>query len=144
MTDFPTPYALPPTLEADLATVHAYWRGLIRGKASDMPYWDDVNLSALPALADRLMLVAAFTKPERFRFEIVGKDISASHNGGLAGRFVDEVDVKPPLDFFRAQASATVEGRAPTYYKAKDYARLVLPLWGEGEISMLLCAIARV
>lgn len=143
MIDFPTPYALPSTLDADLAEVHAYWRGLIRGKASDMPYWDDVKLSALPALADRLVLVAAFTKPERFRFEIVGKAISASYEAGLAGRFVDEVDVKPPLNFFRAQASATVESRAPTYYRAKDYTRLVLPLWGDGEISMLLGAVAR-
>ena len=51
--------------------------------------------------------------------------------------------MKPPLDFFRAQAS-TLSKATPTYYRAKDYARLVLPLWGEGEISMLLGAVARV
>lgn len=143
MPDPSTPYALPPILEAELDEVRAYWQSLIRGKASDMPYWDDVKLSALPTLAGRLMLVAAFTRPERFRFEIVGEEISAAYAHGLAGRFVDEVDVKPPLDFFRAQASTTVESRAPTYYKANDYARLVLPLWGDGSISMLLGAIAR-
>jgi hypothetical protein len=39
--------------------------------------------------------------------------------------------------------SATVEGRAPTYYRSGDgagYSRLVLPLWGDGRIGMLLVA----
>ncbi|MDO8838621.1 MAG: hypothetical protein Q7V31_06790 [Parvibaculum sp.] len=137
------PFALPATLEPDLAAVHAYWRGLIRGEASDMPYWDDVKLSDLPALADRLTLATAFAKPERFRFEIVGKEISARYGKDFAGRFADEIDINAPLDFFRSQASVTVESGAPTYFRASDYARLLLPLWGDGHISMVLAAVVR-
>ncbi|MEX1153867.1 hypothetical protein [Parvibaculum sp.] len=144
MTNSAIPYALPPKLEPDLADVHAYWQRLIRGQASNMPYWDDVTFSDLPALADRLMLATAFAKPERFRFEIVGKEISAHYGREFNGRFADEVDVNPPLDFFRSQASVTVESGAPTYFRSNDYARLLLPLWGEGHISMVLGAVVRI
>lgn len=144
MSDPAFPFALPPALEGDLAQVHDHWRGLIRGKASDMPYWDDVDLSRLPALSGRMMLVAAMAKPERFRFEIVGKEIAAQYGHELAGRFADDVDIRPPLDFFRSQASLTVEAAAPSYFRANGYARLVLPLWGEGRIGMLMVAVARI
>lgn len=134
------PYALPATLEADLEKVRAYWHGLIRGKASDMPYWDDVKLSALPELVDRLALIEVFDKPERFRFDIVGKDIVAKYGKDFTGSFADELEPHMPLEFFRAQASATAEGRAPTYQHQGSVARLLLPMWGDGRISMLLGA----
>ncbi|MEQ8283038.1 MAG: hypothetical protein RIC04_01435 [Parvibaculum sp.] len=143
MSDPAFPFALPSALEGDLAQVHDHWRGLIRGKASDMPYWDDVDLSGLPALTGRLMLIAAMAKPERFRFEIVGKDIAGQYGHELAGRFADEVDIRPPLNFFRSQASVTVEAAAPSYFRAGGYARLLLPLWGEGRIGMLMGAVVR-
>ncbi|MGB3809358.1 MAG: hypothetical protein WA943_04630 [Parvibaculum sp.] len=142
MTNAASAYILPPHLEDDLAKVHAYWKGLIRGQASDMPYWDDVKLTDLPGLEGRLMLVAAFTRPERFRFDIVGRDVSARYGKALAGSFADEIDTHDPLHFFQSQASATVEGHAPTYYRTSDYSRLLLPLWGDGHISMLLGAVA--
>jgi len=135
------PYALPPMLDTDLEKVRAYWHGLIRGKASDMPYWDDVKLSSLPDLVDRLTLIESFDKPERFRFDIVGKDLVAAYGRNFAGSFADEIDTHAPLDFIRGQASATVESRAPTYYRHSGYARLLLPLWGDGRISMLLGAV---
>lgn len=142
MTNTASAYVLPPHLEDELAKVHAYWKGLIRGQASDMPYWDDVKLTALPGLEGRLMLVTAFTRPERFRFDIVGRDVSARYGKALAGSFADEIDTHDPLNFFQSQASATVEGHAPTYYRTSDYSRLLLPLWGDGHISMLLGAVA--
>ena len=69
----------------------------------------------------------------------------------LAGRFADEVEVRPPLDYIGSQCGATIESRAPTYYGhgngrrpagAQSYARLLLPLWGEGAVRMLLGAVA--
>ncbi|MDZ4382085.1 MAG: hypothetical protein U0942_12180 [Parvibaculum sp.] len=140
MTDAPLPYALPDKLDPGLAETLAYWRGLIRGQASSMPYWDDVKLSDMADRAERVMLVAAFEKPERFRFEIVGSRIASRYGEELQGLFADEVDIRSPLEFFRAQASVTVEGRAPTFYAGQGYARLLLPLWGDGHISMLLGA----
>ncbi|PKP68399.1 MAG: hypothetical protein CVT83_05475 [Alphaproteobacteria bacterium HGW-Alphaproteobacteria-5] len=142
MTNPNCPFPLPQSLSSDLGKVHSYWQGLIRGQASEMPYWDDVKLADLPALEDRLMLVTAFAQPERFRFEIVGKEITARYGHEIASRFADDIDINPPLDFFRAQASATIECRAPTYCKAGKYERLLLPLWGEGHIGVLLGIVA--
>ena len=138
MTELVSPYALPAELDPALAEIAGYWRGLIRGKASDMPYWDDVKLADIKGRADSAMMLTAFDKPQRFRFEIVGGEISSRFNGELQGRFADEIDIHLPLEFLRSQASATVEGGAPTYYATRAYARLLLPLWGEGHIGMLL------
>ena len=127
MTNASLPYALPDKLDPGLAETMAYWRGLIRGKASSMPYWDDVKLSDMGPRADRVMLVGG---------------IASRYGEELQGHFADEVDIRSPLEFFRSQASVTVEGRAPTYYAGDGYARLLLPLWGDGHISMLLCAFS--
>ena len=64
------PYTFPRNLEPDLAQVLAYWEGLKRGDAG-MPFWDDVNLSALPNLSKRLMLIEVFDKPLRFRLGLI-------------------------------------------------------------------------
>jgi hypothetical protein len=141
------PYALPPSLERDLASVHAFWDGLKRHEA-EMPFWDDVKISALGELASRLMMIEATDKPVRFRVAsgLVGADIKQRYGHDLSGKFLDEIDVAAPLQFLQSQCSATVEGRAPTYYRNADsagsYGRLLLPLWGEGRVGMLLVAYA--
>jgi len=140
------PYALPHTLERDLARVHEFWEGLKRHEA-EMPFWDDVKISALPDLAGRLMMVEATDKPVRFRiaFGLVGADIKQRYGHDLSGKFLDEIDAAAPLQFLQSQCSATVESRAPSYYRNDDpggYSRLVLPLWGDGRIGMLLVACA--
>lgn len=161
MTNSNGPYALPRKLQPDLARVLAYWQGLKRGEAQ-MPFSDDVNLSALPELASRLILIEVLDKPVRFRcgFEVVGEDITRQYGGDLDGRFLDELEVRHPLQFLNSQASATVESRAPTHYRyaaakasgarakpgkqgtqgKQGYSRLILPLWGDGHIGMLLGA----
>jgi hypothetical protein len=141
------PYALPHTLERDLARVREFWDGLKRHEA-EMPFWDDVKVSALPDLAGRLMMIEASDKPVRFRaaFGLVGADIKQHYGHDLDGKFLDEIDAAAPLQFLLSQCSATVEGRAPTYYRTGagrgTYSRLVLPLWGEGRVGMLLIAYA--
>jgi len=141
------PFALPARLPPDLARVEAYWRGLLRG-AAQMPFFDDARLSDLPDLTGQLLLIDAFQRPERFRFAVVGKDLGGAE---LAGRFLDETDLAFPLEFLRAQCSVTVECAAPTCFRrdseagagaaAGSYARLLLPMWGDGRISMLLGAV---
>lgn len=147
------PFALPWKLESQLARVQAYWEDLKRGDA-EMPFWDDVNLSALPDLSDRLILVEVFDKPVRFRLGMLGRELKDPHGGDVVGKFLDEIEVHPPLQYLNSQSSATVEGRAPTYYRhgsanrrgsgtTDAYSRLLLPMWGDGRIGMLLGAVAR-
>ncbi len=134
------PYSIPTRLSPDLARVHSYWKSLLRG-AANIPFWDDVNLSDLPDLADRLLLIDAFERLERFRFNHLGQALRAEV---LAGKFIDEMEPMWPFEFLRSQCSATVEAAAPTYYRqegARTYERLLLPLWGEGRIGMLLGAV---
>lgn len=142
------PFALPKKLERDLARVLAYWDALKRGEA-EVPFFDDVNVTSLPELATKLFMIDTLDKPMRFRFSfgVVGAEVKRAYGGDLDGRFLDEIEVRPPLQFLLSQCSATVESRRPTFYRhaaepggsaaARGYARLMLPLWGDGGIGLL-------
>jgi hypothetical protein len=135
------PFPLPDKLAPGLARVLAYWEGLKRADNA-MPFWDDVKLSALPDLASGLMLIDAFEAPERFRFNTVGAAIDAHYGENITGKFVDDIASRAPVNYLRAQCSATIEARLPSCYDA-DYVRLLLPMWGDGHIGMLLGAVER-
>jgi hypothetical protein len=152
MTTTGMPYPMPRKLPPDLDRVRAYWEGLKRGEAN-MPFWDDVNLSHLPDLAGRVMLIEVFEKPMRFRFGSIGDEIKRCAGADYTGKFLDEFEARARLEYLSSQCDATVESRAPTYYRhspRKDgteaapegYARLILPMWGDGRIGMLLAAVA--
>ena len=146
MTRATPPFALPAKLPSDLDRVWVYWNSLKRGE-NKIPFWDDLKLSSLPDLADRLMLVDVFERPQRFRFNSVGEIIQWTYGGDLVGKFADEIDPKNPLEFFTAQASVTIEANTPTLFtdtaafdgrRNVGEARLLLPLWGNGRIEMML------
>lgn len=136
------PYAPPKNLSPDLLRVKAYWESLLRGSA-EMPFWDDLDLTTLHDIAGRLLLVGVFSKPERFRLDLVGEDLTAAAGAPVAGLFTDEIDASPPFDLLASQCSATVETAAPAYLESvlvdgRTYRRLLLPMWGDGRLSMLL------
>ena len=135
-----TPFPLPTSLDKNLAHVLAYWESLKRAD-NNMPFWDDVKLSALPDLADRLLLIDVFTLPERFRFRTVGSGLAQRYGEVLNGKFPDEMNLRVPFGYLRAQCSATVESRAPTFHADAGYSRILMPMWGDGHIGMLLGAI---
>jgi hypothetical protein len=129
-------------LDQKLRRVEAYWRSLIRG-ANDLPFWDDFGPSELQEMSPDVLLVNVFSKPLRFRFDsIVGNAIEARYGRQLADRFSDEIEPSSPLEFFNAQASATIESHKPTLHQGAGYRRLLLPMWGDGRVSMLLGAFA--
>jgi hypothetical protein len=139
---FPLPRQLPPTL----AGIHQYWKKLIRAE-NPMPFSDDVSLGSLEKLSRNLMLVDVFPGP-RFRFSRVGKNIIGKLDRDLTGQFADEIKSAEPLNYFIAQASATIEAGRPTLYSAarrksrgSGYSRLLLPAWGNGRIDLLLGAV---
>jgi hypothetical protein len=144
------PFQLPAKLEPGLARLFAYWRKLERAEA-EMPFWDDVKLSALPkTLARKIVLMDVLASPVRFRFALggVGEDILRDYGSELSGKFVDEIEPRSPLQLVLSQCSAVVEVRTPAYYRhasgrRKDaYARLILPMWGDGRVGMLLGGFA--
>jgi hypothetical protein len=82
-----------------------------------MPFWDDINLTALPGLSGRLVLIEVFDKPLRFRFGIVGEELKERYGADVVGRFLDEIEIHHPFQYLNSQALATIESRAPTYYR---------------------------
>jgi hypothetical protein len=142
------PFAVPTKLPLTSKRIRDYWESLKRGD-NDMPFWDDVNLSTLPELADRLMLVDAFENPQRFRLNAIGEQIKRQYGLNVTGKFLDEIERKAPFEFFTAQASVTVEAKAPTFYqrtepksRSDQYIRFLLPMWGNGRIEMILGLIS--
>ena len=149
MTEHVRSYSLPGELEPDLGRVQAYWNGLKRG-ANDVPFWDDVKFSLRSRLGRESMLIDVFENPLRFRSALVGADVANWYDGAIGNSFLDEIDLHAPFNELTLQCRATVESCAPTYYRQtasgngdSGYARLLLPLWGNGRIEMLLGAVVR-
>jgi len=145
-------YLLPDRLEPDLYRVRAYWNGLKRGE-NDIPFWDDVSFSMKTRLARDTLLIKAFENPLRFQLDLVGDDITQRYGTTITGKFSDEIDLHAPIDELTNQCRATVERRAPTYFRRVPskqpqtageigYSRLILPLWGGARVEMLLGAVA--
>jgi hypothetical protein len=126
--------------DSKLAALFRYWQEMKRGQA-DIPFADDVRLMPL-AESDAAMLIDVIEKPVRFRFAIAGEEIRKAYGDDIAGLLADDMTVRKPFEFFLSQCSATVEGRAPTLFRGESYARLLLPLWGDGHINMLLGGIS--
>ena len=139
------PFALPRSLEPDLALVRQYWRGLLRGGAVT-PFSDDVNPSTLGAVSGQIFLVEVMDQPRRCRFAQVGKAVAKAYGKGVEGLFTDEAEPTAPFQFLTAQASMTAEAAQPTYYRhaaagEPAYSRVLLPAWGNGRVDLLLGAI---
>ena len=144
-------YSLPDELEPDLLRVQAYWNGLKRG-ANDVPFWDDVKFSLRSRLGRESMLIGVFENPLRFRFDLMGADVTDWYGGTIGNSFLDEIDLHAPFDELTLQCKATVEGCAPTYYR-QTHSEKAMPgiraatrascfrLWGNGRIEMLLGAV---
>jgi hypothetical protein len=151
MTSHGGTYLLPDRLEPELDRVRGYWNGLKRGD-NDIPFSDDVKFSMQARLARDVILIEVFESPLRFRFGLVGGDIMQRYGAAITGKFSDEIDLHPPIDELTGQCRATIERRAPTYFRHAPtgtpqpesgigYSRLILPLWGTGRIEMLLGAV---
>jgi hypothetical protein len=146
MTRPGNPFPLPVSLSGELARVHAKWEDLRRA-GNSIPFSDDLNPSAMSAERGRLLLLDVFDNPERFRFALADPRLVPTQEAALSGKFIDEVELGGNFAFLRAQASATVEARAPTYYRcgsrglSPGFARLLLPMWGDGRIGLLLGAL---
>lgn len=138
------PFSVPSNLEPALIRVRDYWLSLMRGQAH-IPFADDVKLGTLGDSGADLLLIDVFQRPLRFRVAVAQPGIDARYGQSVEGIFADEIAPRAPLDFLLSQCSACVEGHVPTYYRRAEpgYARLLLPLWGDGHINALLGAVVQ-
>jgi hypothetical protein len=137
------PFSLPDHPDPNLQPVVSLWQHLKRAE-NEMPFSDDLELSALSNLAARPFTLSVFAAPERFRFEYLDKALQGTAS---AGRFIDELFLDAGLGYLRAQSSATVEAAEPTFFRLHEksgpnFSRVLLPLWGNGQINVLLGAVS--
>ncbi len=134
------PFPLPDHLNAGLQPVASLWQGLKRGE-NGMPFADDLGVQSISKLQGNPFLLGVLA--ERYRFEF----LSDSLQGAAAiGSFLDEMSPNVNFSYLRAQSSATVEAAAPTFlrltqFSGYSFSRILLPLWGNGQVNLLLGAI---
>lgn len=136
------PFPIPGSPDPDLQLIVALWKRLRRGE-NDMPFGDDLKFPDLSSLSARSFVLSVFVSPERFRFEFLHRDLQGV---AMAGQFIDEILPGPDFSFLRAQSSATLEAAEPTFLQLSEDSgrrlrRLLLPMWGSGQINMLLGAV---
>jgi hypothetical protein len=135
------PYKYPEVLPRVFQDILSYWKDLRRGQA-EIPFTDDIRMTELSEHENDLIILDVFAKPQRYRFSIVGQNVTGVYRHDVAGIFLDELEPGPPFRLIHSQASAAVEMRTPTYYVGEGYARLLLPAWGDGHVSALLGKIS--
>lgn len=139
------PFPLPDLLDAKLQPIVSLWDSLKRGEAG-MPFADDLGVPALVKLPGNPFLLGVFAAPERFRLEFLSEGLRGAAG---AASFIDEITPNVHFSYLRAQCSATVEAAAPTWLRLTElsgyhFSRVLLPLWGNGQINMLVGALDRV
>lgn len=139
------PFPLPDRLDPKLRAVVSLWESLKRGE-NGMPFSDDLGVPALSDLSGNPFLLSAFASPERYRFEFLSQSLRRE---AVLERFVDEMPPNTSFSYLRAQGSATVEAAEPTLFHLTDssgyrFSRVLLPLWGNGQVNMLLGAFENV
>jgi hypothetical protein len=137
------PLTIRDNLDLDLEGAVALWNQLRRAE-NNMPFSDDLKFSDLSRLSAKPFVLSVFASPERFRFEFLHKNLQGA---ATAGRFVDEMPPEKYFSYLRAQSSATLEAAEPTFLRisedfGRSFGRVLLPMWGNGQINMLFGAIS--
>jgi hypothetical protein len=135
------PFPLPARIDPKLQPIVSLWESLKRAE-NGMPFSDDLGLPALSNLTGKPFLLRVFASPDRFRFEFLDKGL---HEVAATGRFIDEISPDTRFSYLRAQSSATLEAAEPTFLRltedsGRHFSRLLLPMWGNGQVNMLLGA----
>lgn len=140
MVDAVSPFPLR-DVEPEFDALRRHWASLIRGD-TDLPSWDDFEPAAVAPLASRLIMLDVFDKPSRFRYgALFGRELEQRYGEDVRDMFVHEASRRAPFDFLESQAEATVESKKPTYYRAGDYSRLLVPMRDGERLAKLLGAV---
>lgn len=132
-----------------LNAIHAYWDDRRDGR--EMPARREIDPVDLKEWLPNIFLVDVEQSPMRYRYRLVGTELTAVMGRELRGRYVDEMPF-----LFRKYAEAAYSGlaraRQPVYrqintmeaFRRVRYHRLLLPLSSDGaDIDMVLGAIFR-
>jgi len=131
----------------DLARVLAYWEGRRAGKFA--PSRTDMNPADLVEALPRIMLADVLHAPLDFRYRLTGTSIAEVHGQEMTGK--GPRDLAPPTygALIHRHYCEAVRRRTPMLHvivldvmeRSRCYARLLLPLSGDGATVTMLMAV---
>ena len=135
------PFNLPARLKPNLQGVISLWRRLKRVEGG-MPFTDDLDLSALSSLPANPFLLSVFASPERFRFEFLCEGFRQRRRRKLYRRdFTGQIFLLFAGSRQRHGRSRRTDVSSPCRRFGTGVSRVLLPMWGNGQINMLLASI---
>jgi hypothetical protein len=122
----------------DIDVMLAYWRGKKGDRA--LPARSDIDPLEFARVLPRIMMVEVSTDPLDFRYRVAGTGLFAMHGRELTGKSAIELDPPEFGALIHRHYAEAVARRAPILhlieltvdYVATSYARIILPLSGDG------------
>ncbi len=139
-------FEIPEVIAPSLRHIRDIWQRL-KLMRTDMPLTDDFDLDLLREHANRLLVINVVEQPLWLRVESAGYWIIEAYGEPLAGRYVENIDPRLPLDDLWVQCMAAIKDRQPVLYrhaKMSSYERIALPLWGDSRVEKLIVGISDV
>ena len=124
-----------------LKQIFAYWQG--KKGARIAPSREDIDPAEIKPLLPYVGLADVTRDPLRFRYRLVGTQITRGYGGELTGRYLDEAELNGHQHEIIAEYRRVVERCEPACtsweYTRGDgrhvrYERLALPLSSDGKI----------
>ncbi len=138
-------FGFPDSLTDPLRHLRDVWEQA-KSVRTDMARAEDFDFALLREDADHLLVFEVMDQPLQLRVETAGCWITEAYGETLAGRSVESLSERAPLEEIWIQAMAAVRDRRPVYFRRETgslpYERIVLPLWGESRVEKLVCAIS--
>jgi len=130
---------------AALKALVDYWHSKKHGER--LPARRDIDPWEMRSFLPQIFLVTVTQNPMRFWFRLVGTGIEAGYGEGIAGRYLDEIELDNVQKDIHDQYEMAVREAQPVYSRCdyiKDdktrlrYERLLLPLSSDGKIVDML------
>ncbi len=138
-------FQIPENIAPSLRQIENVWNNL-KLMRSDMPLTKDFDLWLLHEYADRILIIDVVEHPLWLRVDKAGPWVIDCYGQPLAGRYVENIDPRPPLDDLWVQCVAAIKDRRPVLYRHRSatssYDRIVFPLWGDSRVEKLISAVS--
>ncbi len=138
-------FQIPEDVAPSLRQIEKVWNSskLLR---SDMPLTEDFDLWLLHNYADHILIIDVVEHPLWLRIDKAGPWIIDCYGQPLTGRYLENIDPRPPLDDLWVQCMAAIKDRRPVLYRHRtamtSYDRMVFPLWGDSRVEKLISAVS--
>ncbi|EDP66502.1 hypothetical protein BAL199_15613 [alpha proteobacterium BAL199] len=135
---------------ASISTIRDLWKS--RCSTGRLPSRDDFPIEDLRPWIGNVNLVDADLEPRRFRWRLIGSNISVRMGRDVTGQWFDELYSDQILDGYTVAYSAAVDRRTATFYRGDlefvgkgflNFCSVHLPLSDNGtDVNMLMLCLS--